>query len=77
MEIIKETLLGFQQPAHAHIVPDREEAIHLAIRLSTSEDIVLIAGKGHENYQIFGKEKRHFSDSEEALKAIQRRFESA
>ena len=46
----------------------------MAINEARSDDVVLIAGKGHENYQIFGAEKRHFSDVEEALSALQKRF---
>ncbi len=47
---------------------DREEAIHKAITLACKDDIILIAGKGHEDYQIIGTEKIHFSDSEIAIK---------
>jgi len=46
----------------------------MAIKEARHGDVVLIAGKGHENYQIHGTEKRHFSDVEEAEKALQMRF---
>ncbi|MFC4770218.1 UDP-N-acetylmuramoyl-L-alanyl-D-glutamate--2,6-diaminopimelate ligase [Effusibacillus consociatus] len=49
---------------------DRTEAIRHAIRLATEDDVVLIAGKGHETYQIIGKTKHHFDDREVAAKAI-------
>jgi UDP-N-acetylmuramoyl-L-alanyl-D-glutamate--2,6-diaminopimelate ligase len=55
------------------IEPDREKALGLAIKTAANDDIILIAGKGHENYQIIGKKKRHFSDrevSEKFLKEI-------
>jgi UDP-N-acetylmuramoyl-L-alanyl-D-glutamate--2,6-diaminopimelate ligase len=52
---------------------DRRQAIHNAIRLARAEDLVLIAGKGHEDYQIIGNEKRHFSDQEEAVLAAEDR----
>lgn len=48
----------------------RREAIRLAIRLANPGDIVLIAGKGHEDYQIIGTEKHHFDDREEAAAAL-------
>jgi UDP-N-acetylmuramoyl-L-alanyl-D-glutamate--2,6-diaminopimelate ligase len=48
---------------------DRRKAIGQAIRLACREDLVLIAGKGHEDYQIIGSEKKHFSDQEEAALA--------
>lgn len=50
---------------------DRREAIRKAVRLARGEDLVLIAGKGHEDYQIIGREKRHFSDQEEAASAAE------
>ena len=52
---------------------DRREAIRKAVGLALREDLVLIAGKGHENYQIIGCEKRHFSDQEEAASAAEKR----
>ncbi|MGL5913433.1 MAG: UDP-N-acetylmuramoyl-L-alanyl-D-glutamate--2,6-diaminopimelate ligase, partial [Bacteroidales bacterium] len=45
-------------------IVDRKEAIKTAIMLANKEDIILVAGKGHENYQIVGVEKRHFDDKE-------------
>ncbi len=45
-------------------ISSREEAIKKAVSLSQTTDIVLVAGKGHENYQIIGTEKKHFNDIE-------------
>jgi UDP-N-acetylmuramoyl-L-alanyl-D-glutamate--2,6-diaminopimelate ligase len=50
---------------------DRGEAIRKAVSLAEREDLVLIAGKGHEDYQIIGSERRHFSDQEEAALAAE------
>jgi UDP-N-acetylmuramoyl-L-alanyl-D-glutamate--2,6-diaminopimelate ligase len=52
-------------------VPDRREAIRMAIRLAHPSDAVLIAGKGHEDYQIIGKRKFPFDDRIEARKALE------
>jgi UDP-N-acetylmuramoyl-L-alanyl-D-glutamate--2,6-diaminopimelate ligase len=52
-------------------VPDRREAIRMAIRLAQPSDTVLIAGKGHEDYQIVGKKKFPFDDRIEAKKALE------
>ena len=46
------------------IIHDRESAIRKAVSLATPSDTVIVAGKGHEDYQIIGTEKRHFSDQE-------------
>ncbi|MGE4194800.1 MAG: UDP-N-acetylmuramoyl-L-alanyl-D-glutamate--2,6-diaminopimelate ligase [Pseudodesulfovibrio sp.] len=51
--------------------PDREAAIAIAVTEMEPGDALLIAGKGHEDYQIIGTTKRHFSDKEAALKAIE------
>jgi UDP-N-acetylmuramoyl-L-alanyl-D-glutamate--2,6-diaminopimelate ligase len=53
------------------IVPDRREAIELALRCAGLGDAVLIAGKGHEDYQIIGSDKRHFDDRTEARRVLQ------
>jgi UDP-N-acetylmuramoyl-L-alanyl-D-glutamate--2,6-diaminopimelate ligase len=52
------------------VVPDRREAIGLALGMACPGDTVLIAGKGHEDYQIIGTERRPFDDRVEARKAI-------
>ena len=51
--------------------PDRRAAISLAIGEARTGDFVLIAGKGHEQYQVFGSERRPFNDREEALGALE------
>ncbi len=56
-------------------ISNREEAIKEAIYLANPGDIVLIAGKGHETYQIMGKEKIHFDDREIARKYLREREE--
>jgi UDP-N-acetylmuramyl tripeptide synthase len=52
------------------VIPDRAEAIRGAIRMAEPEDVVLIAGKGHETYQIIGKKKRAFDDRRVAAEAL-------
>jgi UDP-N-acetylmuramoyl-L-alanyl-D-glutamate--2,6-diaminopimelate ligase len=52
------------------VVPDRREAIRLAVALARPGEAVLVAGKGHENYQIWGTERRHFDDREEVAQAL-------
>ncbi len=55
-----------------HVIPDRRAAIEAAVREARSGDTVLIAGKGHEDYQIVGTTRRHFDDREVARDAIQK-----
>jgi UDP-N-acetylmuramoyl-L-alanyl-D-glutamate--2,6-diaminopimelate ligase len=52
------------------VIPDRREAIRLAVSLAIPGEAVLVAGKGHENYQIWGTERRHFDDREEVAQAL-------
>jgi UDP-N-acetylmuramyl tripeptide synthase len=61
---------GFDRKGYV-VVPDRRVAIALGIRASKPEDTVLIAGKGHEPYQIIGKEKFPFDDRVEAQKVLE------
>lgn len=53
-------------------IADRREAIHQAIGQARTDDLVLIAGKGHEDYQIIGRETFHFDDKEVASEALAR-----
>lgn len=62
--IIDEVMSGITRHASVLREVDRQTAIERAIKCAQSGDVVLIAGKGHEDYQIIGKEKKHFSDRE-------------
>src|SRR5438067_6453351 len=53
------------------VIPDRAAAIELALRSARAGDAVVIAGKGHEDYQIVGTEKRSFDDRVEARRALE------
>ena len=53
---------------------DRRTAIEHALADAQAGDVVLLAGKGHENYQIIGTERRHFDDVEEARRVLQSKF---
>jgi UDP-N-acetylmuramoyl-L-alanyl-D-glutamate--2,6-diaminopimelate ligase len=71
-DIIDEIIAGFENPDSQTIVvePDRKKAIELAIDAAGRDDIVLIAGKGHETYQIIGEQKFDFSDKEVAQQCL-------
>jgi UDP-N-acetylmuramoyl-L-alanyl-D-glutamate--2,6-diaminopimelate ligase len=62
---------GGLDPGHRAVgIIDRREAIGTAVAMAAPGDIILIAGKGHETYQIVGTEIRHFDDREEVSKAF-------
>ena len=61
-QIIAHILAGMAAPAAANVMRDRKEAISYAIQHAVAGDIVLIAGKGHEEYQLVGDQKLSFSD---------------
>jgi UDP-N-acetylmuramoyl-L-alanyl-D-glutamate--2,6-diaminopimelate ligase len=64
-----EVLNRFKKKGYV-VEPERRRAIELGIKVSRPEDAVLIAGKGHETYQIIGKTRTAFDDREEARKAF-------
>ncbi len=67
--ILKDILSGVKKDNYKVII-DRKEAIQHALSKLQKNDILLILGKGHENYQIIGHTKIHLDDSEEVLKFI-------
>jgi len=81
VEMIVDGIRGTDVPARSaaelaegavgyHVEPDRSTAISRAISLSRMGDVVLLAGKGHEDYQVIGTEKIHFDDREIAAAAF-------
>jgi UDP-N-acetylmuramoyl-L-alanyl-D-glutamate--2,6-diaminopimelate ligase len=73
--IIEQIVAGLspQGRSKVRVEPNRRDAIRLAISLAEGGDVVVLAGKGHEDYQIIGKQKFHFDDVEEAAAAMQER----
>ena len=76
-QIIAQIVDGLQQPNRATVLEDRAAAIAWAIREAATDDIILIAGKGHENYQLIGTERIDFSDYGAALANLDKRAEGA
>ena len=70
--IIKDVVAGFVRPERATIIEDRAAAIAWSLQQAADNDVVLIAGKGHEDYQEFGAEQRPFSDYAVAAAALQK-----
>lgn len=74
-QIVNDMLAGVPETHRQSVrrVVDRREAIAYAIKSATEHDLVLIAGKGHEDYQIIGTTKVHLDDCEEAQAALRAR----
>jgi len=70
--IIAEILPGIKEVdgEDYHVIPDRSQAIAAAIELAQPGDLVIIAGKGHENYQIIGRQALPFDDKEVASRLL-------
>ncbi|MGB7069889.1 MAG: UDP-N-acetylmuramoyl-L-alanyl-D-glutamate--2,6-diaminopimelate ligase [Pyrinomonadaceae bacterium] len=77
LTIINEIEVGLKATGTPYsIFPDRRDAIFNAVAQARSDDVVMIAGKGHETYQIVGNDKFHFDDRDVAKDAIADRLES-
>lgn len=75
--ILSEVEAGVLPALHGNFhekITDRRQAIFRAVELAQKDDIVLIAGKGHENYQILKTGTIHFDDKEVAIEAIRRKL---
>jgi UDP-N-acetylmuramoyl-L-alanyl-D-glutamate--2,6-diaminopimelate ligase len=72
MAIIDEVVGGFssQGRGKVRVEPDRRKAIATAVNAAAEGDVLLIAGKGHENYQIIGQTRHHFDDVETARELL-------
>ena len=71
-QILDDMLQGLsdEQRRQTLVIADRREAIKTACLMAQNNDVVLVAGKGHEDYQIIGTEKHHFDDHEEVSKYL-------
>ncbi|MGQ4603467.1 UDP-N-acetylmuramoyl-L-alanyl-D-glutamate--2,6-diaminopimelate ligase [Aeromonas veronii] len=74
--IMADMVAGLRDPAAVQVEHDRVKAISLAIGQASKQDIILVAGKGHEDYQIIGTDKRHYSDRETVAAALHTLLES-
>ncbi|WP_421149388.1 glutamate ligase domain-containing protein, partial [Aeromonas dhakensis] len=74
--IMADMVAGLRDPGAVQIEHDRVKAIHLALSQANKQDIILVAGKGHEDYQIIGTDKRHYSDRETVAAALHTLLES-
>lgn len=74
-KIIADILAGIKRMKGVQVQPDRATAIQLAVRQASSRDIVVIAGKGHETYQILADRTIDFDDRTEVQKALRQRYE--
>jgi len=73
MKIIEDILKGIPPDfPNLMVIPDRKEAIWRGIAEATEDEIILIAGKGHEDYQEIRGKRTHLSDMEEVQKAIEK-----
>lgn len=70
-QIFDDIRRGFSKPDDVYMEPDRAQAIAHAIQQATVDDVILIAGKGHEDYQLIGHERFPFSDSQVAIEQLQ------
>lgn len=72
--IAAEIVRGTLRPSGCLVIADRAQAIDFAVQQAKAGDIILIAGKGHEDYQIFATQTLPFSDSKHARLSLQRRI---
>ena len=74
LKILSDVVVGMQKSGGKYMIePDRGKAVAMAIDEAQAGDMVLLAGKGHENYQVFADHTIHFDDREEARKALRDR----
>ena len=70
-QIIEQVCQGAEHPQALTVIPNRAQAIAQTIAAAQTGDVILLAGKGHENYQEIDGVRHPFSDSEQASLALQ------
>ena len=76
LQILLEMQAGLSEPVRAIVEPDRAEAIQEAVDMADARDIILLAGKGHEDYQEIAAVRHPFSDVVQGRLALQRRWQA-
>ena len=72
MAIIREILAGIPQTEKpVYVEENRRRAIRMTLRFAQKDDMIVLAGKGHETYQVLGTEKIHFDEREEVAACLQ------
>jgi len=73
-QIITDILSGIKSLSSSKVIVeiDRRAAIETSVKISKEDDVIILAGKGHEDYQILNNETIHFDDREEARKALEK-----
>ena len=74
-DIIDEILTGVPSYASYTVIPDRRAAIEYAIMNARTEDVIILAGKGHESYEDSGGVRRHLDEREIVTEAVEKRYE--
>ncbi|MDW6093747.1 UDP-N-acetylmuramoyl-L-alanyl-D-glutamate--2,6-diaminopimelate ligase [Vibrio rhizosphaerae] len=70
-QIIEDMLQGLQVPANVHVEHQRQKATEFALSQAGENDIILLAGKGHEDYQVTAEGTHHYSDRETAIRLLE------
>ncbi len=70
-QIIQDMLKGVSDQKYVQVEHDRFSALSYAVENASNKDIILIAGKGHEDYQIIGDKTIHYSDRESAMTLLE------
>ena len=73
IEIIREILAGCELSTPCTVISDRGDAIRYAVETAHAGDLLLLAGKGHEEYELDRTGKRYFSERETVLQAYRER----
>jgi len=71
-DIIADTMSGIDSSRSYEIIEDRRMAIESAVKYASAEDIIILAGKGHEKYEIDQSGKHEFDEKNIALEAIRK-----